>query len=294
MVSLVTHLIVLLLFSSYWILGRNVEAIQLQASGDQAVEFDELAVELKIPNQEELLELEEPQPPDPQLPLDLFPVLEQTVEYSEPVDLAAKWASVELPEPTTPAGGSKGSAGSYFFGIRPVGERIVYIIDMSPSMQVGRYQRRYDRAVTELLNSVDQLRPDQQFFVIMFSFKTIKLRLAGNAEFCFPTDENKRKLKKRLYSIDLSSGTDPREAIVSALKLKPSCIYLLSDGEFNGVELRNGIYRDKIDAFQLSVKHNKNQCPIHTIGLEDPRTQEQLTQISKASGGTYVFVPAEY
>lgn len=297
LVSLVFHLVLMLAFSSFWIFARSVNTIRLQACAEQSVELDELSVDLVIPNVVHALELQDLQPPDPEVVQEDPPVMTEAIEYIESGEIDSELVSLdssELSDPSTTTSTAPGSAGASFFGIPPSGDRIVYILDMSPSMQLGRYQRRFDRAVTELLNSVDQLRPDQQFFVIMFSFKTVKLRLAGNEEFCFPTDENKRKLKRRLYAINLSAGTDPREAIVSALKLKPSCIYLLSDGEFNGVQLRNGVYRDKIDAYQLSLKHNKNKCPIHTIGLEDPRTQEQLTQISRASGGSYVFVPAEY
>jgi len=197
----------------------------------------------------------------------------------------------ELPPPR--GEGSAASPAASFFGIPPVGDRIVYLIDRSPSMSVGRYQSRYNRAINEVLHSIEGLREDQEFFVIMFSFNTLRVKIGSNPDFAFATEQNKRLLEKKLRSIELSSGTDPREALVAALKLTPSCIFLLSDGEFNGHLYMNGKYKNRIDTYQLSLEHNRQGCPIHTIGLEEPATQAELSRIADASGGTYVFVPAE-
>ena len=112
-------------------------------------------------------------------------------------------------------------------------------------------------------------------------------------DFCAPTPQNKLRLKQWLSSVRLQSGTDPRVSIVEALKQYPTCVFLLSDGEFNGVRYRSGKYGNKVTAVELAKRYNKSGCPIHTIGLEDSANQLDMTKIARQSGGVYKFVPAE-
>ena len=186
---------------------------------------------------------------------------------------------------------SRKASSSGFFGIEATGDRIVYIIDMSPSMQVGYPDRRFDRAVNEVLASIDQLKPEQEFFVILFCFK--KYMMPTRRRTFMPANErNKKSLEAWLGARRLESGTDPREAIVAALQMRPTCCFLLSDGEFNGRFYGTGKYRHGASAVELARKHNEWNCPIHTIGLEDEGSQADMNQIAKDSGGIYKFVPA--
>ncbi len=181
-----------------------------------------------------------------------------------------------------------------FFGIPATGNRIVYVIDISPSMAVrNRYRSRYQRAIEHVMYSVEQLQPDQQFFVFLFSFQNFPMEIAGEGKFCYPSKENIEQLRKWLESVRLSSGTDPRVSLVQALQLRPTCVFLLSDGEFNGEQHRNGIYRNITTAVELCKEHNTSKCPIHTVGLEDLNSQSALKAISANSGGVYQFVAAE-
>lgn len=188
------------------------------------------------------------------------------------------------------ANGSGRSGG--FFGVETTGDRIVYLIDMSPSMQKGYGQRRFERAVEEVLYSVGDLAPDQEFLVILFCFRMYAMDIDGVGKYCKATDENKVALRRWLYSAPLAAGTDPREAIVAALRMHPSCCFLLSDGEFNGQRYNNPPFRKRQSAITLARLHNKNECPINTIGLEDRANQKALTKIAEQSGGKYKFVPA--
>lgn len=220
------------------------------------------------------------------------PSLEETLDWSSVLssDVAANFAvpdSLDSELQQVTSGG--------FFGIEATGNRIVYIIDMSPSMEEGKYQRRFDRAVEEVLRSIDQLKGDQQFFVFLFCFEKREMNLIGEKTFCLPTDENKAALMKWLTTMDLGPGTDPREALVAALQMKPSCCFLLSDGEFNGKRYGTGKYgggRNAPTAVELAKKHNRSNCPIHTIGLENAGSQKDLTEIAENSKGLYKFIPA--
>ncbi len=182
-----------------------------------------------------------------------------------------------------------------FFGIEPTGNRIVYIIDMSISMGYsGYFGPRYQRAVAEVLKSVGELRAGQQFYVLLFCFECFEMDI-GQPEggFCPATEENQQRLAQWLNGVQLGSGTDPRVALVKALELDASCIFLLSDGEFNGRVFNNKPYKRKTTAVELAQIHNRRGCPIHTIGLEDQANQQDLTVISKQSGGIYKFVSGE-
>lgn len=182
-----------------------------------------------------------------------------------------------------------------FFGIEPTGNRIVYIIDMSVSMGYsGYFGPRYNRAVAEVLKSIDELKAGQQFYVYLFCFECYEMDIGQpRGVFCAPTDENRERLANWLGSVQLGAGTDPRVALVRSLELDPSCMFLLSDGEFNGRVFDNRPYRRKKTAVELARIHNKRGCPIHTIGLEDQANQRALTVISEQSGGKYKFVSGE-
>ena len=182
-----------------------------------------------------------------------------------------------------------------FFGIEPSGNRIVYIVDMSFSMSSGGYfGPRYQRAVAEVLKSIDQLNQDQQFYVLLFCFDCYEMNIGQpSGQFVPPTDEYKDQLARWLSSVQLGPGTDPRVAIVRALERDPSCVFLLSDGEFNGRYFNNPPYRKQTTEVELAKLHNRHGCPIHTIGLEDKANQRDLTLISEQSGGRYKFVSGE-
>ncbi len=275
--------------------GRGLILLELELIDDSAdMYLDEMpTIQLEVP--EPVVELDQQQ-------------LEQALEsdaLATPDEALVDWSALErsnieqefreLPAKKSADGAEndKQAGGTGFFGIDATGNRIVYIIDMSPSMAYGYQVRRYDRAVNEVLASVSQLRPDQEFLVILFCFKMTVMDIEGRGKYCLPTEKNKAKLASWLASVQLQPGTDPREAIVVALQKNPSCCFLLSDGEFNGRRHRNNrVFDNRTTAVQLAKKFNQDYCPIHTIGLEDRGNQGVMTAIAKNSGGKYKFVPA--
>ncbi|MEL7496337.1 MAG: vWA domain-containing protein [Planctomycetota bacterium] len=288
-VSCVTHLILFVALTLVVYTANRVGVIELQAETvAQQEDFHEsLDQEIRIEAPTELLESE---------PEILTEALEEV-----PLEEAVDWSAALADSAYSVAGESDlidtefaETTSGGFFGIKPTGNRIVYIIDMSPSMANGNYERRFDRAVSEVLSSVDQLAEEQTFFVYLFCFEKREMNIVGARQFCFPTKENKVALAKWLTDTQLDSGTDPREALVAALKMKPSCCFLLSDGEFNGRRYGTGKYgggRRAPTTVELARKHNLSGCPIHTIGLEDEGSQKMMTQIAEQSNGLYKFIP---
>jgi len=198
-----------------------------------------------------------------------------------------------------PRGGSGGRSGprADFFGTVAQGDRFVYVVDISGSMSKGvrntqREGCRFDRAAAELLRSIDQLRDDQYFYVILFASKT---RQMFDGESSLPqmvpaTYENKRRLKTWLEGVTPDGGTDPREALLLGLRMNPSAVFLLSDGKFNGRSSR-GVLKGNPEVSEVVKKNNSAKSPIHTFAYEDKTGRDNMYKLSTQTSGVYRFVP---
>ena len=191
------------------------------------------------------------------------------------------------------ASGTSGQ--SEFFGISAYGNEFVYVLDMSTSMlEKSRYGRtRVQVAAEELIRSVDNLAEDQKFFVILFCYQTRLLfdRNSAVPKMVTATPSNKRLLRAWLRQIQMAPGTDPRLGVLTALRMKPSAIFLLSDGEFNGREKKNGnLIPGNPKVEQIVAAQNRHSTPIHTIAFEDKSNRKRLRRLAEATGGTHRFV----
>lgn len=145
-----------------------------------------------------------------------------------------------------------------YFGTIADGDRFVYVLDVSDSMNrrsggTSRPSSRFEGASAELLRSIGQLTEDQWFYVILFSHQTRRMFDDNSVvpQMVPATPDNKARLRRWLASVKAGGGTDPRQALRLALELKPSAVFLLSDGEFNGQQGGNGT---GVFAANVSVK----------------------------------------
>ena len=300
-VSLIVHLSLFLFLSLYLFNVNESGMIALQLDPVEEVgTIEEMTaiIEFDAADESDAIEMDDEVLPDE--PTDVEFEEDFKVDLSDLNDFSLE--DIEEPLPLTEIVGEGGESGKAsengegrsggFFGIESTGNRIVYLIDMSPSMRYGYGKRRFDRAIEEVIYSVDELAPEQEFLVFLFCFRMRAMNIEGLGKYCKATTENKQALRKWLFAAGLDSGTDPREAIVAALKMNPSCCYLLSDGEFNGQRYNNPPFNKRSTTVSLARLHNKHDCPINTIGLEDRANQKALTKIADQSGGSYKFVPA--
>lgn len=102
---------------------------------------------------------------------------------------------------------------------------VVYVVDASHSMAGARFERA--RAV--LVDAVQQMQPTQKFVVILFT--TVALRAQG-VEYRTAGPDIVPQLKAELSNATTDNGTDPTDALLFAIQLKPQTIVVLSDGEF--------------------------------------------------------------
>lgn len=163
-----------------------------------------------------------------------------------------------------------------FFGTKTSGKRFVFVVDNSNSMKDGRFET----ACTELVNTVDKMSPDQEFYLLFFSDQSYRLFHPQPAVGFVPaTSANKARLKQWLYTVEMCLRTNGAEAMRAAIALKPDVIYILGDGAFGD------------DTEQLLVQPHQRKVPIHTIGMEvDGKGKRQLETIAVANHGTFRVV----
>ncbi len=171
-----------------------------------------------------------------------------------------------------------GLGAASFFGAKAQGSRFVFVVDNSNSMGKGRFET----ALSELMKTVEGMAPYQSFYVIFFSDTAYPLFHPEPAKAMIrATDQNKKKLRNWLGTVEMCLRTKGEEAMQIAFAMQPDVIYILGDGRFT----------DRAGAM-LVAPHNR-KVPIHTLGMEvDSIGRREFQAIAKANGGTYRNVAA--
>ncbi len=189
----------------------------------------------------------------------------------------------------------KGDPGpkTQFCGVDGGGNHFVYLVDSSNSMGSG-----FQSARAELLASIDQLTPDQRFYVVFFDEQPDYMRLADpnqdDETSVMATPENKRRLRDWAMNIEMNRGKAPYDVLPFVLQLRPDVIFLLSDGEFPariGQILREQNRQENLfgDQGPISI--------VHTIryhgreGAEGQRAEATMVAIASENNGRYRHVP---
>jgi hypothetical protein len=174
-------------------------------------------------------------------------------------------------------GGGRGGFGT-FFGSRVRGRNFVYVVDRSGSMGS---QGKLKAAKEELVRSIGDLTPRQKFFIIFYDSGCYPMPANG---LVMATEENKALCLPWIESIGPGTSTQPEEAMVLALGLRPDAVWLLSDGDFTN--------RDS--AINTINNANMNvRAQIHTIVYHNPTGQGRfdLESIAKNNRGTCTIYP---
>ncbi|MEX0642521.1 MAG: hypothetical protein WD468_07460 [Pirellulales bacterium] len=175
------------------------------------------------------------------------------------------------------AGGSgqTGKAATEFFGIGGYGQKFVYVVDCSGSM---RENGKFERAVYELLQSIEQLQSDQEYSIIFYNQSAYPMDEPG---LVLATEQQFEKTRNWISLVQPQGGTVPLPALLMALKMKPNAIFFLSDGLFDPSTGR------KIHAFN---RGKTRRIPIHTVAFVNRETEGLMQRIAGDSGGKYRFV----
>ncbi len=189
-------------------------------------------------------------------------------------------------------GQTSSTTGAHFFGTYAEGKRFVYVLDSSTSMREGD---RWVYACHQLIDSLNALQRDQEFFVICFDNQT-KFLLNSQPKYFWASSRNVDKVQNWLRSVKLGNDTRPMNALFVALQLKPDAIFLLTDGRLRDasqqwLSVNNGVNHNRI-------------VPVHTFYLSNDPGQkltdgqakklslarQTLQSIAATSGGTFRVV----
>jgi HEAT repeat protein len=175
-----------------------------------------------------------------------------------------------------------------FFGIRIVSHRVIFILDVSGSMQieldseyVGRRGRpRIDVAKEELVKAIDGLDPEALFNVIVFSSDVDSWLEGGMAESATATARDQGK--QFVQALGAAGATNLYDALRLAFA-DTNCdtIIVLSDGEPNaGEESDPAIIRERVKQW-----NEHRGVVIHTIAVGG--TFHVLEWLAQDSGGNH-------
>ncbi len=170
---------------------------------------------------------------------------------------------------------------STFFGLPVAGKRVVYVVDASRSMNhpfPGPMMTRFGRVKQELVLSISRMTSEQEFFIVYFNDRAIPMP----SRTMMPALPNTQGLYLRWAAQAKADGeTNPEQALLFALMLRPDIVYFLTDGNFP----------------QRVIDHvsqaNEHRVVIHTIGFGDDKGEKLLKQIAARNWGDYQFIPGD-
>ncbi len=142
----------------------------------------------------------------------------------------------------------------------------------------GIARTRFGRVKLELFKTISQMTEEQKFFVIFFADDALPMPARNLVP---PRRRTRNLCMEWIGGIRTFGNTEPQNAVVMALKLKPDIIYFLTDGNFDR------------DTVKSAKRHNPTKIPIHTIGFGDNTGEVRMKEIAELTGGTYRFIPEE-
>jgi len=165
-----------------------------------------------------------------------------------------------------------------FFGISARGSSFVFVIDCSGSMGGPRW----NAARNELIRSMRNLKPDQQFCILLYSsFATSFEGNVNKAQYVAATPENLDLMTRWLNIQVPAGGTLPLPAVKVALELQPDAIFLLSDGELQD-DTRGFLFKINVQS-----KAEEEIVPIHTVSAGMSMGAQLLEVISTENRGIF-------
>jgi Ca-activated chloride channel family protein len=179
--------------------------------------------------------------------------------------------------PTVPGGGIGGDAVP-FFGARAVGKKFAYVLDASGSMVDA-----IDVAKAELLASLQQLQPPQEFQIVFYTLHPDPIPVPGRGGLLLATEANRAIARQFIRMRQPDSGTEHLAALRLALSWKPDVLFFLTDAE--DPRLRQADL-DKVRSW------NRSQCQIHAIEFgrgADLGGDNFLKKIARQNHGSYSY-----
>jgi phage terminase small subunit len=159
-----------------------------------------------------------------------------------------------------------------FFKTRADAKSVAFVVDCSGSMA----GESFERARAELARSIINLQTGQSFYVVFFNHEFIPMfDNFQNPFMAEASPDRTTQVIDWMSRLHASGGTNPGPALLTAARLAPDVIYLLTDGVFEPLDpsIVNLLTRQKI--------------VVHTLGFGIESDTRNLRTIATQTGGTY-------
>jgi hypothetical protein len=155
---------------------------------------------------------------------------------------------------------------------------VSFVIDQSLSM---RRDGKSARARLELINFLENLRPNNTFYILFFHSSGYE-GMPGLGPLP-ATFDNINSVTNWIFSVGHRFGSDPGRAIRRALEIvpMPQVVWIFSDGGFPAravEEIRNA--------------NESTRAHINTVDFYDANGADVMREIADENGGTFRFIPA--
>ena len=182
-----------------------------------------------------------------------------------------------------------------FFGREIASRRVVFVMDVSGSMELGK-PSRLKRVQQELERCVEHLPPNARFNIIAFNHKV----LVWQKHLVRATDKNKRMACRFIDSFVAEGQTHTDEALHAAFSIKDvDNIILLSDGAPYKLEHGETVSVKFIqEILEWVRKENRfRKVRIDTFGFEEVADEEDgeilvkfLRRLAEDNGGVFTNI----
>lgn len=282
--SFVFHLaliLVLALFSFVVKDGANIELVLDQPAAATNMDFMEVAVEVDAES-----DLEEQQELESSSKEELLAELESTFHselQANVADYSATNDSMEGSDTGFKFQRGDGISAS-FFGVGAQGTKFVFVVDRSGSME-DNY--RWTMAKRELKEAILGLTEDQEFYVFLYSEKTMGFRAGKGPKLMKASPDNKADVFKWLDGHQPEGDTRPWKSVRLSLRLRPDAIFFLSDGELRD----DTVIRLRKTNKEKTVRGEKiGKIPLHTVSLGRGFGAQTMKLIADENEGTFTRV----
>jgi len=188
---------------------------------------------------------------------------------------------------------------SAFYGIPTHSKRVVFVVDISRSMQdaaqakpaatTGRKKDPYaapkggsklDIAKWQLHRAIEALPKRALFGVVVYS----ESYAVWEDELSAATPRNKKKAHKFVDGLKGNGTTNIADSLDKAIDLAPDTIYLLSDGDPNRGRLSD------LDALlgEFVARNLRARLVVHTVGIGEAAGSTFLKELARRTRGRYV------
>jgi hypothetical protein len=170
-----------------------------------------------------------------------------------------------------------------FFGLEAAGENIVYVCDRSASMAEPDGVP-FAEAKRELLASIAALGESRQFHLIFYNERqSMFAGSGGRGRPLFADEGTLRELRRFVEGTAAAGGTRHEQAILTALKLAPDVIFLLTDADATH-DLTTAEFE------RLSERLGGARLMVVQFGGNAGRRSPRLARLAERSGGGYRVV----